>query len=127
MQYSPKLKNAMDEIKPILDKYDIGAMICLHTPGFTEYLNKVNTTYSALALNADGEGFSVKGHSKHYFGNKEMRDQKLSNTKNMVDHFVAFAASHLMTYDEICKKMEEAWGKWDSTDGNHTSHTQQNN
>lgn len=127
MQYSPKLKKAMEEIKGVLNKYDIAGLVCLHTPGFHEYLNKIDPKYSALSFKNDGAAFEIKGHSKHYFGNKEMRDQKLADTKNMVEHFSIFAGSQFMLYDEINKKMEETWGKWDSTDGDHTSHTQQNN
>ena len=127
MQYSPKLKKAMEKIKEVLDKYDIAALVCLHTPGFHEYLNKVNPKYSALSFKGDGESFEIKGHSKHYFGNKEMRDQKLSDTKNMIEHFCTFAGSEFLMYDEINKKMEETYGKWDSTDDGHTSHSQQNN
>lgn len=46
MQYSPKLKKAMAEIKAIADKYDIAAIVCLHTPGHGEYLLKVDPLYS---------------------------------------------------------------------------------
>ena len=127
MQYSPKLKKAMEEIKEVLDKYDIGGIVCLHTPGHHEYLNKLNPKYSALSLKENEAGFLIKGHSKHYFGNKEMRDQKLADTKNMVEHLSIFCANEFMMFDEINKKMEATFGKWDSDDGEHTSHNQQNN
>lgn len=32
MQYSPKLKVAMDEVKDVLKKYDIAGFVVLHTP-----------------------------------------------------------------------------------------------
>jgi hypothetical protein len=31
MQYSPKLKKAMEEIKAVLNKHDIAASVILHT------------------------------------------------------------------------------------------------
>jgi len=127
MQYSPKLKKAMDEIKAVLKKHDIGAIVCLHTPGYIEYLNEVQPSYSAISLKTDGSGYAIKGHSKHYFGNKEMRDQKLADTKNMVDHFTTFSGSEFMMFDKINQGMEDTWGKWDSEGGDHTSHNQQNN
>lgn len=125
MQYSPKLKTAMEEIKAILKKHDIAGIVCLHTPGFQEYLNKLDPSYSALTLQEDR--FQIKGHSKHYFGNKELRDQKLAETRNMVDHFSKFAGIEFMMFDQIEKQMDATWGKWDTDEGDHTSHNQQNN
>lgn len=50
MQYSPKLKIAMDEIKQVLKKHDIAGFVVLHTPGFTEYLNRVDPSYSSTFM-----------------------------------------------------------------------------
>lgn len=127
MQYSPKLKKAMEEIKEVLKKHDIGGIVCLHNPGFQEYVNHLNPSYSAMTLTENESRFQIKGHRKHYFNNTEMRDQKLADTKNMVDHFTTFAGSEFMMFDEINKKMEATFGKWDSDEGDHTSHSQQNN
>ena len=44
MQYSPKLKRVLAEIKAILDKEDIAGSIVLHTPGFGEFLLKIDTS-----------------------------------------------------------------------------------
>lgn len=127
MQYSPKLKKAIEEIKKVMNKYDIGGSIVIHTPGFSEYLHKVDPSYSALSFNYDDSGFKVRGHSKHYGGNKQERDQVLANTRNMVEHLQTRAGEDFMIFDEIGKKMDDTFGKWDSDPGDHTSHTQQNN
>jgi hypothetical protein len=127
MQYSPKLKKAMEEIKAIVNKYDIGAIICLHTPGFREYMQKVDPSYSALKFKPDGSGYNVLGKASHYGGDKHKRDEMLANTKNMIENFVESSGIFFMTFDEISKDMEAVWGKWDSEAGNHTSHNQQNN
>lgn len=50
MQYSPKLKKAAEEIKQILQKYDIAANVILHTSGHSEYLLHITPTYSCAWL-----------------------------------------------------------------------------
>lgn len=51
MQYSPKLKKAMEEIKRILKDHDIAASVVLHTPGHSEYYLRINPSYSCATLN----------------------------------------------------------------------------
>lgn len=41
MQYDPKLKKVMEQIKGILKDNDITGFVVLHSPGFSEYLNHV--------------------------------------------------------------------------------------
>jgi hypothetical protein len=126
MQYSPKLKMAMEEIKAILKKHDIAGMVILHTPGFTEYLNKIDPSYSILKIK-DGEGFSFNAHSNHFGGDKEKRDKAAADTRNMIEHFTEFTGRQFMMYNQIAKAIDERFGKWDQEGGEHTSHTQQNN
>ena len=54
MQYSPKLKISISEIKAILEKHDIAGSIVLHTPGNSEYLMHINPTYSCAKLQDGG-------------------------------------------------------------------------
>ena len=37
------------------------------------------------------------------------------------------AGRQFMMYDQIAKQVDSTFGKWDETDGDHTSHSQQNN
>lgn len=60
MQYSPKLKKAMEEIKTILKKYDLGAMVVIHTPGHSEFVLKVDPSYSCAKFNQTGDGINFK-------------------------------------------------------------------
>lgn len=50
MQYSPKLKKAMKEIKGILEKNDIAGFVIIHDPGFVEYLNHLSPSYSCIRV-----------------------------------------------------------------------------
>jgi hypothetical protein len=125
MQYSPKLKKAMEQIKEVLKEHDIAGFVVIHTPGFSEFLNKIDTSYSILSLTGDSMQF--KAHSKHFGGDKNKRDRAAADTRNMITHFLEVAGKQFMMYDEIAKRVDDTYGKWDETDGSETSHTQQNN
>ena len=116
MQYSPKLKKAMEEIKSILKKYDIAGSIVLHTPGFSEYINHIDTSYSCAKFENGGIRVKSKGRSK----------QDLSDTVNMVTHFGEVNGMVAMQYLEL-KEMLAKKIDIDEDDGRHTSHTDQNN
>lgn len=57
--FDPKLKMASDDIKKILEKYDVAGVVILHTPTHTEFLMKVDTTYSLAWLDSQRK-FKVK-------------------------------------------------------------------
>lgn len=50
MQYSPKLKIAMEEIKAVLKKHDIAGAVVLHTPGHSEFLMKIDPSWSCAKI-----------------------------------------------------------------------------
>lgn len=92
MKYSPKLKNAMQQIKNIMDANDIGGIVILHTPGYSEFLNKINPKYSCLFYEKvphPDSGEMVEGmrfRAKEEEIGKEARDKKISDTANMLVH-----------------------------------------
>lgn len=114
----------MEEVKGILRKYDIAALVVLHTPGHSEYLMHVETTYSCAKYN--GDLLRVKARLKDYNGNKELWTEKVTDTSNMfnllgeVGGRISIA---LMDVSETVDKIVQA----EHTSGDHTSHTQQNN
>jgi hypothetical protein len=116
MQYSPKLKNAMEEIKAVLKKHDIGASVILHTPGFTEYLNHIDTSYSCLTFEGDQLRIQTKGRSY----------QHKTDSINMVSHFAEISTMMGDGYTNLLKMIQEKV-QVDETPGNHTGHTEQNN
>lgn len=128
MQYSPKLKKAMEEIKAIVDKYDIGACVMLHTPGFTEYLNKLDPSYSCVLYEmVEGErGIRFRARKQDYNGDIEKRNQVIKDTVNMLDSFCFTAGNICLNFGDILKMLEEKT-EIIRTDGGHTSHTEQNN
>jgi hypothetical protein len=127
MQYSPKLKIAMDEIKQVLKKHDIAAFLVLHTPGFAEYLNHVNPSYSCAFMDEDpirGSGIKVKLVTAEV--GKENARQLANDTMNMITIFAEMIGKHAMLYIDTEKMLRK---KWDVEDlpGEETGHTQQNN
>jgi hypothetical protein len=125
MQYSPKLKTAMKEIKAVLKKHDIAAFVLLHDPkGFVEYLNHINPSYSC-AFMEDGK-FRVRLKEKELPGGKKQAKQLAEDTYNMITLMTDILVIHTSGYIDIQEMLEEKWGGTEGR-GNHTSHTQQNN
>lgn len=97
MQYSPKLKKAASEIKEILKKYDIAALVTLHTNGFAEYINEITPSYSCASFTPDGNiRVQTKGRSK----------EDVAATVNMISILQNVSASHFMAYDQVIKQLE---------------------
>lgn len=54
MNYSPKLKKAMQEVRQVLEEHDIAGSVVLHTPGFSEYLIHISPSYSCAKIERNG-------------------------------------------------------------------------
>lgn len=124
MQYSPKLKTAMAEINEVLKKHDIAAFVILHTPGFIEYVNKLNPSYSC-ALLQDGQ-MRVRLKTSELPGGKTQAKQLADDTYNMVTLMTDIMTMHAAGYIEFQKMLKAHWGGEEGR-GNHTSHKSQNN
>lgn len=123
MQYSPKLKKAMEEIKAIIKENDIAAFIVLHDEsGFSEYLNAVSPSYSCAIVEQEQIRFRLKGSEV----GKERAQQIAHGTFNMVTHFADMIGKHAILYIDAQRFLKEKWGG-EEGDGNETSHSQQNN
>src|SRR4051812_33483380 len=121
MQYSPKLKKAMEEIKAVVKKYDVGAIVVLHTPGFSEYLFKIDPGYSAAKLEVDRVRINIK--AEHYAGDKKLRDQFVSDTSNLLHHLATVGGRLIMNTIEVSKQLD-AQVNAEHFGGGHTSNTE---
>lgn len=124
MQYSPKLKNAITEIKAILKQYDIAGLVVLHTPGFTEYLLEISPSYSCAKLEKNSVRFRCK--ASDYKGDVARRDEILQNTANMTRLLAHTVGPNAMTLIEIADQFDKIVDA-DHGDDQHTSHETQNN
>lgn len=123
MQYSPKLKKAMEEIKKIIKENDIAAFVVLHDErGFSEYLNAVSPSYSCAIVQEDGVRFRLKGSEV----GKDRAKVIAEGTYNMVTHFADMIGKHALMYIDAQKLLKEKWGGEEFGSG-ETSHDQQNN
>ncbi len=122
MQYSPKLKKVMEQIKDILKENDIAGFVVLHTPGHSEYLNHVTTSYSCATVLPEGVRLRLKGSEV----GKEKAQQLANDTFNMITHMSRAISENAMLYIDCHEQLKK---KWDGIefDGGHTSHDQQNN
>lgn len=117
MNYSPKLKIAMGEIKAILKKHEIGGFVIIHTPGFSEYLNHINPPYSCAKM-ANG-GFEVRLKADEVGGPEKAR-QIAQDTLNMISHFTNLIGQHALLYMQAEDMLKAKWPS-DETPGEHTS------
>lgn len=129
MQYNPKLKKAMEEIKDILDKHDIAGAVVLHTPGHGEYLFKIDPSYSCAFIdNTPGvEGIRVRTRlQEDYNGDAKKRHQAQEDTVNMFDIFANLIGRQAV-YSIETMKMLETHFDIKRTGGGDTSTQVQNN
>lgn len=110
MQFSPKLKKAMSDIKAILQKHDIAGVVVLHTPGYGEELFHITPSYSCATLHANGE-LRFKAKSADFGGDNEKRNKKIRDTSNMMrilSERVGVNALNLMNASEILDRAIDA-------------------
>ncbi|MFA6058943.1 MAG: hypothetical protein WC756_12145 [Taibaiella sp.] len=122
MQYSPKLKAAMEEIKQILKKHDIAGAIVIHTPGHTEYHLRIDPTYSCARI--DGESIRVKASLKDLGKNAFTRIT--GDTANMLHGLGTCMGGMSLNIFDISDELDKTTNA-EHFGGGHTSHTQQNN
>ena len=104
-KFSPKLKEAMEEIKGILNKHDIAAFIVLHDVGFSEYLCKIDTSYSCCFFDGDN-ALRVRAKSADYAGGAEERNRKIAETSNMLHHLTETGNNVREGISELSKKID---------------------
>ena len=125
MNYSPKLKTAMERINAILKEYDIAACIALHTPGFSEYLVKVDASYSCAKF--EGDFLRIKANLQEDFdGDKVAQNKKVTDTVNMITHFAEVNSNTALGMNKMLLKLNETF-IIETTGNGHSSHTTQNN
>lgn len=125
MQYSPKLKKAMEEIKSILKRHDIGGYVILHTPGHSEYLHSLFPSYSCIK--PVGDEIRIRARLKEDFnGDKDAMIKKLEDTVNLVSLIATVSGNTSLSMCDLMDRLHKVMDI-DETDGGHTSHTTQNN
>lgn len=100
-----KLKQAAEDIKDILRKYDIAASLTLHTPGHAEYVNHLLTSYSCAYQYKDD---SIRLYSKKEdFESKEAQLKSQAETANMLRMLLESTGKNFLMLEPISKKFDE--------------------
>lgn len=103
-KFSPKLKEAMAEINQILEKHDIAGAVVLHEIGFSEFLFKIDPSYSCCFF--EGNMLRIRARAADYAGGASERNQKIADTSNMLHH-LSETGSHIReTIVELSKKVD---------------------
>ena len=93
MQYSPKLKKAMAEIRTILDENDIGGSVILHTShkgrGNGEFHTKFDPSYSCFSLNPNGSLRLGTLLEEDFNGNKELQAETILDSFSFLDTLIS--------------------------------------
>jgi len=119
LPYSPKLRKAIDEIKGVLDKYDIAGLIVLHEPNHGEFLLNINPSYSCISFQADGLRINTKP-----FESTESKNEAVKNTCNMTSSLFEMAFKQVQNLklidDLVTEKFEAKHTKGKFTDRRST-------
>ena len=129
MQYSPKLKKAIAQIKDILDEHDIAGAVVLHTPGHGEHLFKIDPSYSCAFIdNSPGvHGIRVRTRlQEDYSGDARKRHQAQEDTVNMFDIMSHLVGTQAMYCIETMKMLEKNFDITRSGTGGTSSDVQNN-
>ena len=115
LKFSPKLKNAMEEIKQILNKHDIAGLIVLHEPGYGEHYIKINPSYSALEFK-NREGIIMKGRQR-YNSNKIKHNKAIENSLSLLKVLCELAGKTIIPLIEVSQKMDEYYNATHKNEG----------
>lgn len=115
----PKLKAAMDEIKPILEKYDVMAAMILVSPTHSEFLNSFNTTWSVMGFEEDADGaLNIRFRSKRGdWPTKEAQDAATLASTHALTTVVEWSRKTNDAFRSVIaqlgKHMKIAWETWE--------------
>jgi len=125
MEYSPKLKKVMQQIKQIINDNDIAALVFLHTPGHGEYLVKVDPSYSVAKI--ENEKLRVRARLQEDFkGDKTTWLNKTADTSNMLSVLAETCGPVIYGIMQLSESLDKEVNA-QHFGGGHSSHTQQNN
>ena len=80
--YSSKLRYVSNLILEILKEHDVAACVVLHEPGFSEFINFIEPSYSCAKI--EGDQLKIRSKASDYNGDTQKRDKALTDTSNML-------------------------------------------
>lgn len=114
----------MEEIKTIVEKYDLAAHVVLHTPGNCEYLMKISPSYSCATQ--EGDMIRFKAKAADFNGDKAARDKKIADTANMMRSMADVMGQNTLAFLKVAEQFDQ-YVDAEHGKGGFSSHTTQNN
>lgn len=127
MQYSPKLKKVMEEIKSLLEENDVAGHVVLHTPGHAEYLMHLTPSYSCLTIDeATGRVRFKSRLQEDHGGDVELQRKTLEGTANMLSSMTNVMGNNSLMIMKLSEIADHTFNTKHSP-GQSSSSQQQNN
>lgn len=118
----------MEEIKAITKKYDIAAAVVLSDGTcFSEFLNKVEASWSGAFLQHTPQGEMIRYRIKSSEMGKEKAEKVTGDTYRMIEHFADVLGRNSLVYFQLLDMLKEYIEVVKTDDGSITGHAQQNN
>jgi len=90
---------AMLEIKDILKKYDLAALIVLHAPNQSEKLLRLDPGYSCMSV--AGNKVKVRASLEKFNGDKEKRAKCIADTSEMLKVLTELSIEEIFPFFDI--------------------------
>lgn len=108
MNFSPKLKEAMAEIRAILRKHDIGAHVILHEPGFSEFLMRIDPTWSVMRYETQRQlGIRFRALLEEFGGDKAAQKKAINDSVNLVVHLRDLLSRDAVLMERLYEMLRE--------------------
>lgn len=108
MTYSKKLKKVMQQIHKILIKNDVAGVVALHTPGYSEFIIRINPSYSCAILQENSIRFKAK--AEDFGGDTKARNKAINDTSNMMALLGETIGKNALIIRQVSKQFDEHVG-----------------
>jgi hypothetical protein len=102
----PKLLTAIEEIKDVLKKHDIAAVVFLGSQSHTQYLLHINPTWSCASLEGGGNVLRFRAKRKD-FPSAEAHEQCIADSVGMIfgfKHAMSEQINVLQTIEQVLRE-----------------------
>jgi hypothetical protein len=112
--FDPELKAAMEEIKPILEKYDCMASMVLISPTHSEFLYHLTTSWSVMKLESESLRFRSK---KEDWPSVEIQNEATQSSVHALTTIIEWTRKTNSAFrsivEQLGKHMKIAWETWE--------------
>lgn len=114
----PKLKEAIEEIKATLRKYDAMGAVILVSPSHSEYLNHIQASWSAMSFEEKDGSQGIRFKSKRAdYPSKEAQEFATSSSCHALTTIVEWTRKTHDAYRSVLKQLNKhmtiVWETWE--------------